>query len=215
MPMHVVCQGETLTIIALESGIPAKDIWEHDKNTDLRTARPDPDVLAPGDVIFIPEDKRPELSFSPGTANKYKAELPAVQLNMKVAAHAGEAFVIRTPSGKAIEGTVGEDGSLQAAIGPLARHVRLSFPQSAVEWEVAVGHLDPATLPSGARARLMNLGYMLSIEELFGIEVAEAMDATTRPLSDAIEAFQCDQGLPETGVLDQATADALVKQHGS
>ena len=53
---HTVQQGEHLARIALQYGFPDyRVVWNDAGNASLRELRPSPDVLKPGDQVFIPE----------------------------------------------------------------------------------------------------------------------------------------------------------------
>jgi nucleoid-associated protein YgaU len=53
---HTVVQGEYLSKIARSYGFSDyRTIWEHPKNAALKQARQNPNVLFPGDRLFIPD----------------------------------------------------------------------------------------------------------------------------------------------------------------
>jgi N-acetylmuramoyl-L-alanine amidase len=52
---HVVRQGESLASIAYREGLLPQTIWDHPDNAEFCEQRPDPNVLYPGDVIYIPD----------------------------------------------------------------------------------------------------------------------------------------------------------------
>ena len=47
--------GDTTTKLAFEHGLFPDTLWNHPDNEDLRSKRDDPNVLYPGDKIFIPD----------------------------------------------------------------------------------------------------------------------------------------------------------------
>src|SRR4029078_409649 len=56
MAIHLVKQGECLSSIAEEYGFSDwQIIYGHGENAALRTRRPDPNLLYPGDELYIPE----------------------------------------------------------------------------------------------------------------------------------------------------------------
>src|SRR5215813_2893248 len=58
MPNHTVKQGDTLISIAAEHGFSSwETIWMDPQNQSLREKRKDPQVLAEGDSVFVPEKK--------------------------------------------------------------------------------------------------------------------------------------------------------------
>jgi hypothetical protein len=56
MTIHTVRSGENLTTIARKYGYSDwKAIYDHPKNMDFKRKRPNPNIIFPGDVIFIPD----------------------------------------------------------------------------------------------------------------------------------------------------------------
>jgi hypothetical protein len=52
---HVVVSGDTLSGIAATYGCPSwRTIYDHEKNADFRALRPNPDLIYPGDRVFVP-----------------------------------------------------------------------------------------------------------------------------------------------------------------
>ena len=53
---HSVAQGETIQRIAKQHGIANwRAVWQHPHNAELRARRRDPNVLAVGDEVFVPD----------------------------------------------------------------------------------------------------------------------------------------------------------------
>ena len=57
--VHVIAEGECLSSVAFENGYFPGTIWERPENDALRELRGDPNVLSPGDKLFVP-DKEPK-----------------------------------------------------------------------------------------------------------------------------------------------------------
>jgi hypothetical protein len=55
MPEHVIDQGDCVFSLSYENGLFWRTVWNHPTNSELRRLRPDPSILYPGDVLFIPE----------------------------------------------------------------------------------------------------------------------------------------------------------------
>src|SRR5512146_1009057 len=56
MPVHTVERGEWMGSIAADAGFKAwRWIWDLGQNASLRAKRPDPNLLAPGDHVFVPK----------------------------------------------------------------------------------------------------------------------------------------------------------------
>jgi|TARA_B110000438_G_C15698611_1_gene600033 N-acetylmuramoyl-L-alanine amidase len=55
MRSHTVKQGECLTSLEEKYEIPWKKIWNEGTNSQLKSRRKDPNILNPGDRIYIPD----------------------------------------------------------------------------------------------------------------------------------------------------------------
>ncbi len=211
MRTYVVRQGDYLSRIAHALGVDARVIWDHPRNAALRAARPNPEILHPGDVLHVPapEGGRP---VRPGTSNRYRGAPPTVPLRLRLrddagAALAGAPFVVRGADAE-IRGTTDGDGVARFEVPVTARRVSLELCDLGRTYVVSVGEMDPVSEPSGVWKRLRHLGYL-------GSRHIGPGGAHGGPLSRALHRFQVDAGLEGTGRIDQATRDALVAAHGS
>jgi len=215
---HRVQQGECLASIAAAHGFFLKTVWEHPDNAPLRAKRKSPYVLLPGDEVVVPD--REQRSETCGTTKRHRFRRRGVPEHFRLVLKVdGEPrkdlpYVI-TIDGDRREGRTNGGGELHEWIPPDAREATLSIPRPGTEpaqygdlerWATApvrIGRLDPADTDSGVRARLFHLHYI------------EDRDAGERALRLGLAAFQHASGLPLTGELDAATADALRAAHGS
>jgi hypothetical protein len=63
MRSHRVQPGESLTGVAAASGFTKRSrLLEHADNEGVREARPNPNLLRPGDRIAVPDRERQEVS---------------------------------------------------------------------------------------------------------------------------------------------------------
>lgn len=61
--MYTVKQGDYLAKIAKKHGMADwRRIYEHEENVNFRKKRPNPDLLYPGDKIFVPDKESKEES---------------------------------------------------------------------------------------------------------------------------------------------------------
>jgi len=73
--IHVVKQGETLGIIAEKYGFANwRALYDHPANVKLRESRPNPNLIHPGDKVFIPEKKKAVYSAQTNKAHTFKVK---------------------------------------------------------------------------------------------------------------------------------------------
>jgi hypothetical protein len=209
MANYTVQQGDHLSGIAEQFGFQNPDtIWNHPNNAALKQLRKNPNILLPGDQVYIP-DKTDKNAPAPTTKqNKFQLDLTKLKLNLKLQDVNGDPIASK-PVTITLEGQTvpppSTDGSGQTSstIKKSAKNGLLIV--NGLEFPLLVGHLDPIDQQSGQIARLNNLGY-------------EAGDTTTvdaDAFESAVEEFQCDNGIkPVTGNCDAGTQGTLQKVHG-
>ena len=216
MPIrHLVRPGECLVSLAIRYGFRSPDdLLAAPGNAQLGSDRPDPTVLAPGDVVEIPDREPKRVSKLTDHRHRFRATLPALELRLAVQDPSGSPRAdVRyrlSVAGETFEGRTGSDGTIRH---PIARHAESGtlavwLPGheecEPMEWQVALGELDPAGSRRGAQARLAALGLYRG-----------PIDGRRSPrLRAAIHAFQLGQGLAATGQLDSLTAARLRRVHG-
>jgi hypothetical protein len=214
--VHVVRQGECLSSIARRYGF--KDwtvLYDHPANAELKGRRPNPNVLLPGDLVAIPEQKYTELTRPTGDWHEFTVQREEPRLKMQLL------DVDRKPlpnqdyqltiDGKDRHGTTDSDGLLDEPIN-LGSHtavlkttVQRGDEPHELEMTLNIGSLDPTNKTSGLQGRLRNLRfYDGDIDGNFG------------PLTrEAVIDFQESVGLDPTGMPNDATLKELEKQHDS
>jgi N-acetylmuramoyl-L-alanine amidase len=215
--VHTVQQGEFMAVIAKRYGFTdSRVVYRHPENNDLRRRRPNPDVLAPGDEVFIPAK---ELRLEAGdTERTHRFRLNGEPLVLRVvirdsggSALKNTAYVLQIGP-RSAEGTTDGDGMLEERISAAeeTETVHLHLKEIGTALPLRIGWLDPiADAPAGVgseglRARLHNLGFPCGGE---GDEDG---------MSTAVRAYQHRTfgSQRATGEVDSATRDALIKEHG-
>jgi len=207
---HTVRQGECISSIAERYGLFPETVWEAPENRDLKTKRGDPNILAPGDVVVIPDKRLKEESG--GTEKRHRFRKKGVPARLRFVVSAGDVVPAGTPwvletESTTLEGETDSDGAIEIVVPVDARRGTLTVGDSGLNrlvFPLAFGALDPITELSGVQGRLMNLGY--------GCEVTGELDGETQA---AIAAFQEEQEIEATGDLDEATRSALGDVYGS
>src|SRR5262245_33961554 len=89
---YVIRPGDYLTRLASTRGFDAKKVWEDPKNDELRKRRPNPEVLAAGDILYVPEEEPKRLSLKVGGQNGFAATIPTVKLHLTLTGSDGKAL---------------------------------------------------------------------------------------------------------------------------
>lgn len=220
MPTHIVKQGEYLAQIARDYGLSTwQQIWGHSDNSALRAKRKNPNVLMPGDRLFVPELETKDVSVPSDARHSFRKSGSLLMLRV----------VFRDLDDKPIADTpcdlqMGTDvlhmrtdggGRIEVEIAPGIANATVVFERN-VSFDIAIpleiGALDPVEEPSGQRERLNNLGYFAgdaSTSEEPGDETARQAQ-----FQSALEEFQCDQGLKVDGKCGSQTQTRLKQVYG-
>jgi hypothetical protein len=200
---HVVQAGEFLDKIAHRLGFPPELLWSDPKNAELRRARPSPNLLSPGDVLWVPRDRpRGEEPLSIGAENRFERRVPTIRVVVWLHRADGSPIADEACEVKelGIKVTSGADGRVELLLPIHVREAALWIPSLHVAQSILVGDLDPPDTQAGIKQRLANLGY----GKYHGFDDAPGA---------AILLFQKDHELPQTGVADAATVLALKAAH--
>jgi N-acetylmuramoyl-L-alanine amidase len=211
---HTVVQGEHLSGIAKKYGFSSyKTIWDHGQNAELKKKRQNPNVLFPGDRLFIPDIEGKEESKN--TEQKHRFELKTEKLKLRlVLEDQYEKPISSAPCEFHIENdvrhvTTDGKGKIEQDIPSTAESARLIIRSKETSLDdliipIKIGHLDPADEVTGQQARLANLGYFTG-----------PIDGQDNPAFRlAVEEFQCDHGLPVDGICGPQTQAKLKDVHG-
>ncbi len=202
--------GDSTSSIAFERGLFPETVWQHPENAKLRSLRKDPNILLPGDELFVPDrSERVEHCATNATHTFVRRGIPEF-FRLKVLDLAGKPwpnapYRWKSESGEA-EGRTDGQGNLEQRILPSDRSARLvvGTPPEVMELEVQLGRLDPIESLSGVRQRFANLG----------IEVDVDGDGITPALQRATRAFRFAHRLPKGAHIDDELRDQLKKVHG-
>jgi hypothetical protein len=211
MPMHEVKAGECLSVIARRNGFSdIRKIYDHPQNADFKKKRPDPDVLSPGDRIFIPDPEPKKTDCAAYRKHRFRARFanPPVRLLLKDAQARPLAWTKFTldPDGQAVHGVSDGEGKLEFTPPPGMEEMPLILWEEEIggtifqSFRLRIGHLDPVEETSGLQGRLINLGYA----------PGSADGKWNESWARLLAAFQLDQGIDATGEPDDATRKKLL-----
>lgn len=207
MPINYkVKQGDCVFSIAFEHGFFAETIWNHPQNAELKKKREDPNVLMPGDSVFVPDKRLKEVSEPTDQLHKFRCKNTPKLLRVQL-------VYVDTPlknvkfkldvDGRESEGKTDSEGWLKQSISPNAKTAKLTLPDG-TEFELKLGTLDPVDEITGLQGRLQALG-------LYEGALDGQMSEETKK---ALKIFQLTNDLEVTGEADDKTRKALIEMTG-
>jgi hypothetical protein len=232
---YVIKQGDHLSLLAYKFDFDAGDVWNDPANEALRNLSRDPDMLAPGDVLYIPDqiDKDPaKHSLAIGQTNTFTTEAPTVDLQIKFADPEFASMALTVPELPDVTGlSTDGDGIVHLTLPVTLQAFTVIFTADGTTFECRVAHVDPVGTRSGVIQRLQNLGYLdpsAAADVFEEDEVQGALDAFVaahtsddRAAPDAADdgGGETDQGAADddaqTSSVDKATVSLLKRVHGS
>lgn len=207
MTEYIVKQGDCLSSIANKYGLFWEKIWNHPKNAKIKEKRKDPNILYPGDVLFIPDKEEKEESAPTEQRHRFKVKgVPAMlrlQFKHGDKPRANEPYTLQI-EGKIFSGTTDGEGKIKHPLPPNAKRGKLLLGEYQEEFLLEFGHLDPIEEVSGVQARLNNLGFDCG-----------KIDGVLGPKTEAaLIEFQKQYGLLDTGNIDEQTIAKLRQVYG-
>jgi N-acetylmuramoyl-L-alanine amidase len=210
---YTVVQGDHISKIAKENGfLDYHIIWDHPNNSELKEKRKNPNVLFPGDQVFVPDMEQKEESGATEKRHTFVVKKEPLKLRL-VLEDSNKKPIANAQYALLVEGNVTQDvtdsrGHIEQEIPLDAQEATLvlrgeGIPFRDVPIWIKIGHLDPVEEVSGQVARLNNLGYLTGD----GDEDDEAFKS-------AVEEFQRDHGLTMDGSCGPITQAKLKKVHG-
>lgn len=211
---YTVKQGDCLSSLAAQRGLKDwRSIYNHPENAAFQQQRPNPNVTAPGDRVYIPDREALSKSGDVDSRNTYVLARDKTSLRLVVADEDGQPYKqveYELTIGKdTYQGKTDSSGLVQHLIDAEASSGVLTVrwdgpPARRCTWRLKLGHLDPASEITGIQARLNNLGYK-----------AGPVDGTLGPLTHAaVRAFQEKYQLTVDGDPGPITQAKLEEVHG-
>src|SRR5688500_6803666 len=87
---YVVRPGDYLTRIASRRRFDAEQVWQHPQNAELRRRRPNPEVLAAGDILYVPDTEPRRHALTVGGTSSFTARIPTVKLELSLTGSDGQ-----------------------------------------------------------------------------------------------------------------------------
>jgi len=212
--VHVVQQGECLSSLAREYGFKDALVLHDDPaNVELKKRRPNPNILMPCDPVAIPFQRVIEANRATGNWHDLSVEVEPLRLKLRLLDVSGEALAKQTyhltVDGEEREGSTDQEGLVDEPVTADAKTAILKTTvvrgeeSQELTYQLTLGALDPTNQVTGLQGRLANL-------QFYGGVIDGDFGPRTR---DALCAFQRNAGLDPSGQADDATLQALEKQH--
>lgn len=159
---YIVQQGDCISSIAYNHGLFPDTVWNDPANSELKQLRKDPNVLMPGDVVYVRDIELKEEACATEKRHRFRRKgVPSkliIHFYRKGVPRANESYIL-TIEGVLSHGKTDAQGAVQIPIPPDAASGRISFTKFGDAYDIDLGALDPITEISGIQGRLSNLGY--------------------------------------------------------
>lgn len=210
MPTVTAQPGDCILSIAVAHGLFHDSVWSHADNSALRELRKDPNVLLPGDEVFVPDLVEKDESCPTEARHRFRRKGVPAKLRLRLLidnqpqANASYTFIV---DGLSRTGSTNGDGKLEETVPVGAQQGELRVTKDGHErrYYLALGSLNPHADDSGVSQRLRQLGY--NVGDADG-------DAPAPGLEAAIRGFQHKQGLTVNGTIDDALRNKLKEVYG-
>jgi peptidoglycan hydrolase-like protein with peptidoglycan-binding domain len=242
--MHTVKQGEYMAFIAAQYGFTNwQTIWNLPQNANLKSQRQNPNVLFPGDQVYVPDPAVKNVAKPTDNTHTFKLKNSTLKLLLTLQdmyeKPIANAKCVLSLDGNTVNVTTDGNGGINQDIPPKTQSGILVIqdsqtPLNNTQIPILIGNLDPVDQVSGQIARLNNLGYAAGDPSKppvsgdgnsdgnsagGGGDGADGASGTgslfsTDPFSSAVQEFQCDNGLTVDGICGPVTQASLKQVHG-
>jgi hypothetical protein len=207
-------QGDCLSSLAKRFGFADyKTIYDHPENARLKQQRYNPNVLFPGDDLFIPDVERKEVDAASEKTHRFQLKTNKTLLRLLLKDSDETPFAnLRyelTIDQQTFEGVTNGEGKLEQKIPADAKQGLIVLYESSAGGSVVstvplhIGDLDPVEELTGVQSRLNNLGIGCGkVDGEFGPKTEAALTE-----------FQRRHGLARTGRPDPPTIAKLRLLH--
>ena len=202
----IVQDGDCMSSIAVDTGFAWQTLWNLPENSDLKARRKNPNVLFPGDRVYIPDLRLK--NYSAATDNRYKLRRKSIPSRLKIQCLQYGKPLRNKPyrltlqgDSRDFRGNTDGDGKINIAISPKAEGGTLIVGDSGkeVRYEISLGTMNPIDTISGIKSRLANLGFYRGI-------IDESEDASFRA---AVRGFRAQYQLPAGDKVDDQMKNRL------
>jgi hypothetical protein len=165
---YVIKRQDFLLRLAARFGFDADRVWQDPSNDDLRALRSDPNILLPGDLLYIPDpplQPPPMTSLTLGSTNTFVAsDPPTMTLTHKFLGDDPTTYASKAYTVQELDQLTGltsnGDGVVTFEVPVTLDTATVVFTDTGESWPLSIGDLDPINSLSGIFQRLQHLGYI-------------------------------------------------------
>ncbi|HEY1895632.1 MAG TPA: peptidoglycan-binding domain-containing protein [Terracidiphilus sp.] len=241
---YEVREGDCVSSLAYDRGLLFETVWNHPNNSSLKTNRTDPNVLKPGDLLYIPDLTQKVLDCSTDARHKFVRKGTPANLTLR--------FVrdeLQQPPDSVPPAAAGEAPRHFTGEDPIVEGLEKDVPRANVPYVLSIdgqviegntdndGYLKCQIRPNVKEARLtlepgtlnetvipLRLGGLDPLKTVSGIKhrlsnlglnCGDDTDELTDAFAAALRVYQERAGLEVTGEINDATRNKLRNAHGS
>ncbi|MBK6534564.1 MAG: hypothetical protein IPF99_34930 [Deltaproteobacteria bacterium] len=158
--VHLVRDGDTVEGIAFAARHFWETVWNAPENGELRRRREHPNILNPGDEVFVPELRIRSVTLPTGRVHTFKRRGVPSRFRLRCLDWDGKPrasvrWLLELDTGWQKTGETDADGWVETPLMPDARRGRLVLEDDEGEIDTIhlfLGSLDPSGCPRGHRA---------------------------------------------------------------
>jgi len=182
-------------------------VWHGENNSELRKKRGSPNILLPGDSVYIPDLSEKQIDGSTEQKHTFRKKGTPARLILRLKRN-GKVLGLKPYTlaidGKSFKGETDSEGRIDVKVLPNARKGKLMLNDCSETYDLILGGLDPSDQVSGVQVRLHNLGF-----------APGSIDGIVGPLTNAaVRKFQQQAGAKVDGIVGSETRKHLEDEYG-
>ena len=170
--IHTVEQGECLSSIAYHYKLASwQVIYDDSHNAEFREKRPNPNLIYPGDELYIPDVEPRSEDVPADSRHIFVVSFPPTYVNIRVQdlddqPIGGAQYELKLDA-VTLTGTTDDDGWIRskipawAELGTLKVWPNPDDQETVIEWGAKLGHLDPLDADQRSQRAAEQLGLRL------------------------------------------------------
>lgn len=210
MTAYTVKDGDCMSSIGHQFGLPWRYIWERGENAGLRSMR-QPEILLAGDIVYVPDLEQGNAQRATGAAHRFQLAGASTKIRIKLLyLDEPRANLPAVVEGDGFTASLQTDGKgvLECRIPANATKAKVTLTNQDGTPEVynfTLGGLDPIDSVSGLQQRLLHLGFAPGpADNIYGARTEAA-----------VRRFQYKVRIVSDGIAGPITKSKLLVMHGS